>query len=83
MQTVSQVDNLHEMSKSVFCENKKNNINLSSAESAQRVVMVKPGVVYLFQVKLEMCQYDTDAPAQGPWTSTLQKWNWKRDIKVP
>ena len=35
-----QGDNLHEMLNLVFWENKKN-INLSSAESAQRVVKVK------------------------------------------
>ena len=34
-------DNLHEMSNPVFWENKKNIINLSSAENAQRVVKVK------------------------------------------
>ena len=40
MQIVSYRDNLHEMSKPIFWENKKN-INLSSAELAQRVVEVK------------------------------------------
>ena len=35
-------DNLHENSKHMFfCENKKNIMSLSSAESAQRVVNVK------------------------------------------
>ena len=34
-------DNLHEMPKSIFWENKKNIVSLSSAEFAQRVVMVK------------------------------------------
>ena len=40
MQIVSLGDNLHEMSNPVFWENKKNIINLPSAESAQRVVKV-------------------------------------------
>ena len=34
--------------------------NLLSVESGQRVVNVNE------DLKLEMCQYDTDAPAQGP-----------------
>ena len=41
MQIVSSGDNLHEMSDPVFWENKKNIINLPSAENAQRVVKVK------------------------------------------
>ena len=40
MQIVSLGDNLHEMSKPTLGENKKN-INLSSAELAKGVVMVK------------------------------------------
>ena len=40
MQIVSLGDNLHEISNPVFWENKKNNLNLSSAENAQRVVKV-------------------------------------------
>ena len=40
-----QGDNLHEMSDPVYVKNKKNIINLSSAENAQRVVKVK---LYLF-----------------------------------
>ena len=36
-----QGDNLHEMSDPVYAKNKKNIINLSSAENAQRVVKVK------------------------------------------
>ena len=36
-----QGDNLHEMSDPVYVKNKKNIINLSSAENAQRVVKVK------------------------------------------
>ena len=39
MQTVYG-DNLYEMSKTIFFKNKKNIINLSSAELAQRVVKV-------------------------------------------
>ena len=34
-------DNLHEMSKPIFCKNKKNIINLSSAELPHYVVMDK------------------------------------------
>ena len=41
MQIVSSGDNLHEMSNPVTGKNKKNIINLSSAENAQRVVKVK------------------------------------------
>ena len=41
MQIVSNGDNLHEMSNPVSGKNKKNIINLSSAEYAQRVVKVK------------------------------------------
>ena len=41
MQIVSDGGNLHEMPNPVFWENKKNAINLSSAEIAQRVVKVK------------------------------------------
>ena len=40
MQIVSNGDNLHEMSNSVFRENKKNIINLLSAELAQSTVKV-------------------------------------------
>ena len=40
MQTVSNGDSLHEISNSVFWENKKNIISLSSAELVQRVVEV-------------------------------------------
>ena len=35
---------MHEMAKPIFWENKKNIINLSSAELAQRMVMVKAGI---------------------------------------
>ena len=42
MQIVSIGDNLHEISNPVFWENKKNIINLSSAELAQKVVKVNP-----------------------------------------
>ena len=38
MQIVSLGDNLHEMSNPVLGKNKKNIIDLSSAETAQRVV---------------------------------------------
>ena len=41
MQIVSLGDNLHEMTKPILWENKKNIINLSSAESTQRVVKIK------------------------------------------
>ena len=41
MQIVSNGENLHEMSKPVFWENKENIINLSPAELAQRVIKVK------------------------------------------
>ena len=41
MQIVSNGDNLHEMSNPVFWENKKNIINLSSAELAQKSVKFK------------------------------------------
>ena len=40
MQIVSAEDDLHEISKPVFCENNKNIIYSSSAELVQRVVMV-------------------------------------------
>ena len=41
MQFISFEDSLHEMSNSVFWENKKNIINLSFAELAQRVAKVR------------------------------------------
>ena len=41
MQIVSLGDNLHKMSKPIFCENRKDIINLSSAAFAHRVVNVK------------------------------------------
>ena len=41
MQIVSIEEHLHELSKPVSWENKKNIINISSAELAQRVVKVK------------------------------------------
>ena len=41
MQIVSIGDNLHEVSNPVFWENKKNTINLSSAELAYSAVKVK------------------------------------------
>ena len=41
MQIVSIGDNLHEKSKHIFLENKKDVINLSSAELAQRMARVK------------------------------------------
>ena len=56
MYIISWGDNLHETSKSYFL--RKN--NLLSFDSAQRVVKVND------ELKLEMCQFDTDAPAQGP-----------------
>ena len=40
MQIVSNGDNLHEISNPVFMENKRNIINLSSAEFVWRVVIV-------------------------------------------
>ena len=40
MQIVPFGDNLHEISNPVFWENKKNTVNLSSAEIAKRVVKV-------------------------------------------
>ena len=52
---------LHEMSNPVFWENKKNIINLSSAENVQRVVKIKVIFKLLtvaagtLQFKTEMC----------------------------
>ena len=47
MQFVSLGDNLHEMSKTVYWGKKKENIiNLSSAESAQKVVKVNKGNIF-------------------------------------
>ena len=40
MQIVASGNNLHEISKPVFSENKKSIINLSSAKFAQRVVKI-------------------------------------------
>ena len=40
MQIVSSGDNLHDMSKPISGKNKKNIVNLSSAELAQKVVKV-------------------------------------------
>ena len=46
MQTVSNGDNLHEMSEPVFeKKNEKNIINITYAEYAYRVVKVKMGVL--------------------------------------
>ena len=52
MQNVSNGDNLHELSNPVYGENKKNIINLSAAELAQKVVKVNllkldPAKMYL------------------------------------
>ena len=41
MPIVSNEDNLHEMSNPVFWENKKNVMNMSSAESLLRVLCIK------------------------------------------
>ena len=51
-ETIPQGDNLYEISNPVFRENKKNVINLPSAESAQRVVKVKMPTCMLLNVQI-------------------------------
>ena len=50
MQTVSIGDSLHKMSNSVYGKNKKNIINLSSAESAHGMVNINCVVLHHFNV---------------------------------
>ena len=45
MQMFSLGDNLHEMSKAIFWESKKNIISLSSEEFAHRVLRLRPSPV--------------------------------------